>query len=41
VDTEGIGQFTHRGHVGLGFVALGPSDGGLSKLGTLGQLRLS
>jgi hypothetical protein len=32
---EGIGQLTHRGHVRLGFVALCPSDGGLSKPGVI------
>jgi hypothetical protein len=40
MDSEGISQLTHRGHVWLGFVALGPSDSGLGKFGTLGQLRL-
>jgi hypothetical protein len=36
VDVEGISQLTHRGHMRLGFVALGPGDGGLGKPGTLG-----
>jgi hypothetical protein len=40
VDAEGIGQLPHRGHMGLGFVALGSGDGGLGKPGTFSQLRL-
>jgi hypothetical protein len=40
VDTESIGQLTHRGHVRLGFVALSPRNSGLCKPSTLGQLRL-
>jgi hypothetical protein len=41
VDAEGIGQLANRGHVRLGFVALGPSNRGLGKASTLSQLRLS
>jgi hypothetical protein len=41
MDAKGVSQLPHRSHVWLGFVALGPSDGGLGKPGTLGQLRLS
>jgi hypothetical protein len=36
VDVESISQLTHRGHVWLGFVALGSRNGGLGKPGTLG-----
>jgi hypothetical protein len=33
LDAEGLGEFAYRGHVRLGFVSLGPGDGGLGKTG--------
>jgi hypothetical protein len=36
MDTEGIGQLTHRGHMRLNFVPLGPGNSRGSDTGTLG-----